>query len=418
MTCLDSLEEVDGFIRHWDTARRELPVATDGLVFKVNSLRQQLNLGFTAKSPRWAIAYKFPAERAVTRLRFVSFEVGRMGIITPVANLEPVLHSGKTENRASRHNEDIIHALGIHQHDLLYVEKGGEIIPKITGVDENGRQPGAEPVGFVSHCPACGTPLVRVEGEASWQCPNKFGCPPQIAGRVEHFVGRKMMNIDGVGEETAQQLFATGLVRNIADLYDLRREQLLKLDGFGPRSADRVIEGLEASRSVPYDRVIYALSIPFVGDTVAKKVAKAFPDIDRLMAASAPQLAAVKDIGPRIAESIVEYFSNTENRAIVERLKTAGLQMSMEEKSHEDLTDLLGGRTFVISGTFTLHSREEYKELIERNGGKNAGSISKKTDYILAGENMGPAKREKAATLGIPLLSEDEFLAMLNQPRQ
>ena len=298
------------------------------------------------------------------------------------------------------------------------LKRGGEIIPKITGVDENGRQPGAEPVGFVSHCPACGTPLVRVEGEASWQCPNKFGCPPQIAGRVEHFVGRKMMNIDGVGEETAQQLFATGLVRNIADLYDLRREQLLKLDGFGPRSADRVIEGLEASRSVPYDRVIYALSIPFVGDTVAKKVAKAFPDIDRLMAASAPQLAAVKDIGPRIAESIVEYFSNTENRAIVERLKTAGLQMSMEEKSHEDLTDLLGGRTFVISGTFALHSREEYKELIERNGGKNAGSISKKTDYILAGENMGPAKREKAATLGIPLLSEDEFLAMLNQPGQ
>ncbi len=341
-----------------------------------------------------------------------------MGIITPVANLEPVLLSGTIVKRASLHNEDIIKALGIHQHDLLYVEKGGEIIPKITGVDENGRQPGAEPVGFVSHCPACGTPLVRVEGEASWQCPNKFGCPPQIAGRVEHFVGRKMMNIDGVGEETAQQLFATGLVRNIADLYDLRREQLLKLDGFGPRSADRVIEGLEASRSVPYDRVIYALSIPFVGDTVAKKVAKAFPDIDRLMAASAPQLAAVKDIGPRIAESIVEYFSNTENRAIVERLKTAGLQMSMEEKSYEDLTDLLGGRTFVISGTFALHSREEYKELIERNGGKNAGSISKKTDYILAGENMGPAKREKAATLGIPFLSEDEFLAMLNQPGQ
>ncbi len=418
MTLLNSLEEVDNFIRHWDTERRNLPVATDGLVFKVNSMRQQLNLGFTAKSPRWAIAYKFPAERAVTRLRFVSFEVGRMGIITPVANLEPVLLSGTIVKRASLHNEDIIKALGIHQHDLLYVEKGGEIIPKITGVDENGRQPGAEPVGFVSHCPACGTPLVRVEGEASGHCPNKFGCPPQIAGRVEHFVGRKMMNIDGVGEETAQQLFATGLVRNIADLYDLRREQLLKLDGFGPRSADRVIEGLEASRSVPYDRVIYALSIPFVGDTVAKKVAKAFPDIDRLMAASAPQLAAVKDIGPRIAESIVEYFSNTENRAIVERLKTAGLQMSMEEKSHEDLTDLLGGRTFVISGTFALHSREEYKELIERNGGKNAGSISKKTDYILAGENMGPAKREKAATLGIPLLSEDEFLAMLNQPGQ
>lgn len=414
MTLLNSLEEVDNFIRHWDTARRQLPVATDGLVLKVNSLRQQLNLGFTAKSPRWAIAYKFPAERALTRLKFVSFEVGRMGVITPVANLEPVLLSGTIVKRASLHNEDIIKALGIHQNDMLYVEKGGEIIPKITGVDENGRQPGAEPVKFVSHCPACGTPLVRVEGEASWQCPNKFGCPPQIAGRVEHFVGRKMMNIDGVGEETAQQLFATGLVKNIADLYDLKKEQLLTLDGFGPRSADRVIEGLEASRSVPYDRVIYALSIPFVGDTVAKKVAKAFPDIDRLMEASAEQLAAVKDIGPRIAESIVEYFSNPTNRAIVDRLKAAGLQMSMNEESTEAQSNLLEGKTFVISGTFAHHSREEYKDLIERNGGKNVGSISKKTDYVLAGENMGPAKRDKAASLGIPLLSEDDFLAMLN----
>lgn len=414
MTLLNSLEEVDNFIRHWDTARRQLPVATDGLVLKVNSLRQQLNLGFTAKSPRWAIAYKFPAERALTRLKFVSFEVGRMGVITPVANLEPVLLSGTIVKRASLHNEDIIKALGIHQNDMLYVEKGGEIIPKITGVDENGRQPGAEPVKFVSHCPACGTPLVRVEGEASWQCPNKFGCPPQIAGRVEHFVGRKMMNIDGVGEETAQQLFATGLVKNIADLYDLKKEQLLKLDGFGPRSADRVIEGLEASRSVPYDRVIYALSIPFVGDTVAKKVAKAFPDIDRLMEASAEQLAAVKDIGPRIAESIVEYFSNPTNRAIVDRLKAAGLQMSMNEESTEAQSNLLEGKSFVISGTFAHHSREEYKDLIERNGGKNVGSISKKTDYVLAGENMGPAKRDKAASLGIPLLSEDDFLAMLN----
>lgn len=414
MTLLNSLEEVDNFIRHWDTARRQLPVATDGLVLKVNSLRQQLNLGFTAKSPRWAIAYKFPAERALTRLKFVSFEVGRMGVITPVANLEPVLLSGTIVKRASLHNEDIIKALGIHQNDMLYVEKGGEIIPKITGVDENGRQPGAEPVKFVSHCPACGTPLVRVEGEASWQCPNKFGCPPQIAGRVEHFVGRKMMNIDGVGEETAQQLFATGLVKNIADLYDLKKEQLLTLDGFGPRSADRVIEGLEASRSVPYDRVIYALSIPFVGDTVAKKVAKAFPDIDRLMEASAEQLAAVKDIGPRIAESIVEYFSNPTNRAIVDRLKAAGLQMSMNEESTEAQSNLLEGKSFVISGTFAHHSREEYKDLIERNGGKNVGSISKKTDYVLAGENMGPAKRDKAASLGIPLLSEDDFLAMLN----
>lgn len=416
MTLLHSVEEVDKFITHWDTARRELSVATDGLVFKVNSLRQQLNLGFTAKSPRWAVAYKFAAERALTPLKFVSFEVGRMGIVTPVANLEPVLLSGTIVKRASLHNEDIINALGIHEHDMLYVEKGGEIIPKITGVDEAARQPGAEPIRFVSHCPACDTPLVRIEGEASWQCPNKFGCPPQIAGRVEHFVGRKMMNIDGIGEETAEQLFAVGLVSNIADLYDLTPDKLLKLEGFGPRSAERVMEGLEASRSVPYDRVIYALSIPFVGDTVAKKVAKAFPDIDKLMEATVEQLAAVKDIGPRIAESIVEYFSNPLNRSVVERLKVAGLQMALPAESTEGRTDRLGGKSFVISGTFTHHSRDEYKELIERHGGKNVGSISKKTDYVFAGENMGPAKREKAASLGIPVIDEPTFLAMIADP--
>lgn len=268
---------------------------------------------------------------------------------------------------------------------------------------------------FVAKCPACGTPLIRIEGEASWQCPNKFGCPPQIAGRVEHFVGRKMMNIDGIGEETAQLLFDNGLVRNIADLYDLRPEQLMRLPGFGPRSAERVMEGLEASKSVPYDRVVYALSIPFVGDTVAKKVARAFPDIDTLMSATSEQLAATKDIGPRIAESVVEYFSNPLNRQIVERLRAAGLQMSMPAESDEGRTDLLGGKSFVISGTFSLHSRDEYKALIERNGGKNVGSISKKTDYILAGENMGPAKLEKATSLGIPIIDENRFLEMLGQ---
>lgn len=413
MTVLHTLEEVDAFINHWDTARRELPVATDGLVFKVNSLAQQADLGFTAKSPRWAIAYKFAAERALTRLRFVSFEVGRMGIVTPVANLEPVLLSGTIVKRASLHNEDIIRNLDIHEGDMLYVEKGGEIIPKITGVDVDARQPGAEPVKFVSHCPACGTPLVRVEGEASWQCPNKFGCPPQIAGRVEHFVGRKMMNIDGIGEETAQQLFATGLVRNIADLYDLTADRLMTLDGFGAGLSRRVMEGLEASKSVPYDRVIYALSIPFVGDTVAKKVARAFPSIDQLMAASAEELASVKDIGPRIAESIVEYFANPVNRSIIERLKVAGLQMALPEEDTAGVTDLLGGKSFVISGVFHKHSRDEYKALIERNGGKNVGSISKKTDYVLAGDNMGPSKREKAASLGIPVIDEDTFLSML-----
>lgn len=416
MTRLHSLEAVDEFINHWDTARRELPVATDGLVFKVDNLRQQLNLGFTAKSPRWAMAYKFPAERACTKLRFVSFEVGRMGIVTPVANLEPVLLSGTIVKRASLHNEDIIRSLDIHEGDMLYVEKGGEIIPKITGVDENGRQPGARPVRFVSHCPACDTALVRVEGEASWQCPNRFGCPPQIAGRVEHFVGRKMMNIDGIGEETAEQLYARGYVRNIADLYDLTADKLMTLEGFGPRSAERVLEGLEASKSVPYDRVIYALSIPFVGDTVAKKVAKAFPDIDRLMGASVAELAATKDIGPKIAESITAYFSNPLNRETVERLRVAGLQMSAPEESDEGRTNLLDGKTFVISGTFARHSRDEYKEMIERNGGKNASSISKKTDYLFAGENMGPAKREKAAALGIPVIDENTFLAMLDTP--
>ena len=413
MTRLHSLKEVDDFITHWDEARRSLPVATDGLVFKVDSLRQQLNLGYTAKSPRWAMAYKFAAERALTRLRFVSFEVGRMGIVTPVANLEPVLLSGTIVKRASLHNEDIIKGLGIHEGDMLYVEKGGEIIPKITGVDASQRQPGARPIEFVSHCPACGAPLVRIEGEAAWQCPDKFNCPPQIAGRVEHFVGRKMMNIEGIGEETAQQLYDAGLVRNIADLYDLQPSQLERLEGFGRRSAERAVESIRATTSVPYDRVIYALSIPYVGDTVAKKVARAFPDIDTLMAASAAELAATKDIGPRIAESIVDYFGNPVNRSIVERLRAAGLQMRQSEEANEGRTDLLQGKSFVISGVFALHSRDEYKAMIELNGGKNVGSISKKTDYVLAGDNMGPAKREKAASLGIPIIDEQQFLAML-----
>lgn len=415
MTLLHGIDSVDSFINKWDAERSALPVATDGLVFKVNSLRQQLNLGYTSKSPRWAIAYKFQAERALTRLQHVSFEVGRMGIVTPVANLDPVLLSGTVVKRASLHNEDIINTLGIHEHDMLYVEKGGEIIPKITGVDVSQREPGAEPVRFVSHCPACGSTLVRVEGEAAWQCPNKFGCPPQLAGRVEHFVGRKMMNIEGIGEETVEQLFHNRLISNIADLYDLTPDKLLKLDGFGPRSAERVMEGLEASKSVPFDRVVYALSIPFVGDTVAKKVAKAFPDIDTLMNATCDQLAATKDIGPRIAENVVEYFANPINRDIIERLRNAGLQMAMPAESTEGRTDLLEGKSFVISGTFSRHSRDEYKELIERNGGKNVGSISKKTDYVLAGENMGPAKREKAQALGIPVIDENQFLAMIGE---
>lgn len=413
MTRLDDIAQVDEFINRWDESRKELPVATDGLVFKVNSLRQQLNLGFTAKFPRWAIAYKFQAERALTRLHYISYEVGRSGVITPVANLEPVLLSGTIVKRASLHNEDIIRSLDIHESDMVYVEKGGEIIPKITGVDISARSADALPVRFVSECPACGTPLVRVEGEAAWQCPDKYGCEPQIIGRVEHFVGRRMMNIDGIGEETAQLLFESGLIKNIADLYDLTHEQLAMLDRFANRSAERIRLGIEASKSVPFERVIFALSIPFVGETVAKKLARSVRNIDNLMNMDVEQLTEIDDIGPRIAESIREYFSVQSNREIVERLRLAGLQMSMPEESDEDRSDRLAGKSIVISGTFSRHSRDEYKELIERHGGKNVGSISKKTDYVLAGENMGPAKLEKANSLGIPIIDETTFLEMI-----
>ena len=415
MKKMHTIAEVDEYIAHWDKARRELPVATDGLVFKVNSLRQQLNLGFTAKSPRWAVAYKFPAERALTRLRFVSFDVGRMGIITPVANLEPVLLSGTIVKRASLHNEDIVNTLGIHEHDMLYVEKGGEIIPKITGVDTSAREPGASPVRFVSHCPACGTALVRVEGEAAWVCPNKYGCPPQIVGRIEHFVGRSMMNIDGIGEETAAALYEAGLVRQYSDLYDLKADDLLRIEGFGPRSAERVIDGVEASKQVPFERVVYALSIPFVGETTAKKIASAVGSIDELMSWSAERLESIEDVGPRIARSIIEYFEAPVNRENIERLRAAGVQLAMPEGYTEAAGDKLAGKTFVISGVFSRHSRDEYKELIEHNGGKNSGSISKKTDYVLAGENMGPAKLEKATKLGVPVIDEDTFLQMIGE---
>ncbi|MBR3830742.1 MAG: NAD-dependent DNA ligase LigA [Muribaculaceae bacterium] len=413
MTRLGSIEQVDEFINHWDEARKELPVATDGLVFKVNSLRQQLNLGFTAKSPRWAIAYKFQAERALTQLKYVSFEVGRTGVITPVANLEPVLLSGTIVKRASLHNEDIIRQLDIHDGDMVYVEKGGEIIPKITGVDTSARQAEAAPIAFVTHCPACGTELQRVEGEAAWVCPNKYACEPQVIGRVEHFVGRRMMNIDGIGEETAELMFNQGLIKNIADLYDLKHEQLVVLDRFANRSANRILEGLEASKSVPFERVLFALSIPYVGETTAKKIARTVGDIDRLMAMTAEELTQIEDVGARIAESILEYFSVEENRQIVERLRVAGLQFAIAEEVTEGRSDKLQGKSIVISGTFTHHSRDEYKALIEKHGGKNVGSISKKTDYVLAGENMGPAKLEKANTLGIKIINEDEFLEMI-----
>lgn len=413
ITLLNSADDVRKFIDYWDVERKNLPVATDGLVFKINNLYQQRNLGFTAKSPRWAIAYKFQAERALTELKYVSFEVGRSGVITPVANLEPVLLSGTIVKRASLHNEDIIRTLDIHDHDMVYVEKGGEIIPKITGVDTSARHEDALPVKFVTVCPSCGTALERVEGEAAWVCPNKYGCRPQITGRVEHYVGRRMMNIDGIGGETAEALFASGLITNIADLYDLTKEQLMQLDRFADRSAERILQGIEESKQVPFERVVFALSIPYVGETVAKKLARSLGSIDALMEAGVEELTAIEDIGPRIAESIQEYFAAPENREIIERLRRAGVQMSMPEQNESERSERLAGKSIVISGTFSHHSRDEYKALIEQHGGKNVGSISKKTDYVLAGENMGPAKLEKASSLGIPIIDEETFLKMI-----
>ncbi len=413
MTILPSIDAVNDFIAHWDVERKTLPVATDGLVFKINSLRQQLNLGATAKSPRWAIAYKFAPERECTQLQFVSFEVGRTGVITPVANLDPVLLSGTIVKRASLHNADIIAQLDIHDHDWLYVEKGGEIIPKIVGVDLKRRQPESAPVAFVTHCPSCGTPLERIEGEAAWVCPNKWGCGPQICGRIEHFVGRHAMDIDGIGEEVAVILNKSGLVNDVADLYDLTQEKLVALDRFQEKSAQRILRGIENSRRVPYSRVIFALSIPFVGETTGKVLARHTRDIDTLMSLPAEQLAAIPEIGPKIAQSIVDFFAEERNRVIVERLRAAGLQMALTEQETAGQTDKLAGKKVVISGVFAKHSREEYKAMIEQNGGKNVSSISSATSFILAGENMGPAKLEKARKLGIDIINEDQFLEMI-----
>lgn len=413
MKRLHSIKEVDDFISYWDTERKTLPVATDGLVFKVDSLRQQLNLGATAKSPRWAIAYKFQAERALTRLKSVSFEVGRTGVITPVANLEPVLLSGTIVKRASLHNEDIIRQLDIHDDDMVYVEKGGEIIPKITGVDTDSRNMFSTPVTFVSHCPACGTPLLRIEGEAAWVCPNKYGCPPQIAGRIAHFVSRKAMNIDGIGEETVDQLIAAGLLKNIADLYDLKADQLMGLERFAVKSTIKLIEGIKDSKNIPFERVLFALSIPGIGEISAKKLARAVKNIDNLISMPLEQLTAIEDIGSGLAANIKEYFDDENNKVIIERLRAAGLQFEIAQDTNTETSDKLTGKTIVISGTFSRHSRDEYKAIIEQNGGKNSSSISKKTSFILAGENMGPAKAEKANSLGIPLISEDDFLQMI-----
>ena len=412
-TILDSIDAVNDFIDQWDVQRKNLPVATDGLVFKLNSIRQWLNLGSTAKSPRWAIAYKFAPERECSPLQFISFEVGRTGVITPVANLDPVLLSGTIVKRASLHNEDIIRQLDIHEGDYLYVEKGGEIIPKIVGVDLKRRKADSRPIEFVRTCPVCGTPLTRIEGEAAWVCPNKYGCKPQITGRIEHFVARHAMNIDGIGEEVAVQLHESGLVHNIADIYSLTGNDLMRLEHFQRKASDRILSGIRKSLEVPFERVLFAIGIPYVGETTAKVLARNVHTIDRLMAMNAEELASIPEIGPKIAESIVGYFAAEGNREIIERLREAGVQLCLSEAELANRTDKLAGKKIVISGVFAKHSREEYKAMIEQNGGKNVSSISSATSYVFAGENMGPAKLEKARKLGIPIIGEDEFLAML-----
>lgn len=410
---LDSIDAVKDFIDQWDVQRKNLPIATDGLVFKLNSIRQWLNLGSTAKSPRWAIAYKFAPERECSPLQFISFEVGRTGVITPVANLEPVLLSGTIVKRASLHNEDIIRQLDIHEGDYLYVEKGGEIIPKIVGVDLKRRKADSRPIEFVRTCPVCGTSLTRIEGEAAWVCPNKYGCKPQITGRIEHFVARHAMNIDGIGEEVAVQLHESGLVHNIADIYSLTGNDLMRLEHFQRKASDRILSGIRKSLEVPFERVLFAIGIPYVGETTAKVLARNVHTIDRLMAMNAEELASIPEIGPKIAESIVGYFAAEGNREIIERLREAGVQLCLSEAELASRTDKLAGKKIVISGVFAKHSREEYKAMIEQNGGKNVSSISSATSYVFAGENMGPAKLEKARKLGIPIIGEDEFLAML-----
>lgn len=413
MKLCHSMDEIIDFINYWDTERKNLPVATDGIVLKVNSLTQQRNLGFTAKNPRWAIAYKFQAEQAETRLNSVSFQVGRTGAITPVANLEPVLLAGTVVKRASLHNADIIKGLDLHIGDQVYVEKGGEIIPKIVGVNKEARSfMIGDEVRFVKRCPVCGTPLVRIEGEAAYYCPNDMGCPPQIKGRIEHFVTRRAMNIN-MGPETVEDLYEAGLVTNVADLYELKMADLMHLERWAEKSARNLMESLRNSKNVSFERVLYALGIRYVGETVARRLAKAFRSMERLEKATAEELLAVDDIGERIAESVIDYFSNERNREVVDRLKSHGLQMELPEEDTNEGNDKLKGLTIVISGTFAKHSRDEYKAMIERNGGKNSGSVSGKTDFILAGDNMGPAKLEKAAKLGVKIINEEEFLKMI-----
>jgi DNA ligase (NAD+) len=409
-----NIDEVLRFISFWETERKKLPYDTDGVVVKVNSLSQQSELGFTAKSPRWAIAYKYKAEEATTRLLSVTFQVGRTGTVTPVANLEPVLLSGSTVKRATLHNEDQINLLDLHLNDIVYVEKGGEIIPKIVGVDHSGRNENSKKIVFISNCPECGTALIKNEGEANHFCPNYLHCPPQIKGRIEHFISRKAMDIDGLGEETIDLLFNKNLIRNFADLYDLKIEQLVPLERLGEKSAANILKSIRTSIDTPYRRVLFALGIRHVGETVAKTIAWRFKTIDDLINAGIDQLTSVYEIGPKIAASIVSYFSDNDNLEMIKRLKSVGIRFS--EMSEPTLTgNLLKGKIIVISGVFKEHSREEYKELIEKNGGKNSTSVSGNTSFILAGDDMGQSKKEKADELGIPMISESEFLKIIDK---
>ncbi len=421
-----NVDEVMAYIAYWDTERKNLPVATDGIVLKVNNLAEQEELGYTAKTPRWAIAYKFPAEKQLTLLKEITYQVGRTGVVTPVANLEPVQLSGTMVQRATLHNEDFIKSLDIRPGDMVWVEKGGEIIPKITGKENLTAEGGltaersySETVlqsegrsFFPTKCPECGSPLVRIPGEAAWRCPNESGCPPQIKGKIEHFVSRKAMNIDGLGEETIDLFYQKGLLHNIADIYNLKAEDIAAQERLGEKSAQNIIAGIEASKQVPWARVLFALGIRMVGETTAKKIARKYNTIDSLQWATAEQLCTIEDVGPQIAENIVHYFEDIRNLEILNRLRQAGLQFE-GEAAEEPQSDKLAGMSIVISGTFSHHSRDEYKAMIEAHGGKNVGSVSKKTSFILAGENMGPEKRKKAEDLGIPLMSEEEFLKLI-----
>ena len=408
-----NVEEVLEFIDYWDKERKNLPVATDGIVLKVNSLRQQNHLGYTVKSPRWAIAYKFKAERACTRLNEVTYQVGRTGAITPVANMDPVHLAGTIVKRASLHNADVMAELDLHIGDMVYVEKGGEIIPKVVGVDKEQRTPDMQRVRFITHCPECGAALIRYEGEAAHYCPNDTACPPQIKGRIEHFISRKAMNIDSLGPETVDDFYQRGLIHNVADLYTLTVKDVCGGNTNRVKSAQKVVDGVKSTISVPFERVVFAIGIRFVGEATAKLIARHFKTMDALRAATLDQLLEVDGVGQVIAESVMKYFANPANIEIVERLASYGVQMQLSAEQLSGHTDLLAGKSIVISGVFAKHSRDEYKAMIETNGGKNVGSISKKTSFILAGENMGPSKLEKANALGIPLVGEDEFLGMI-----